>query len=59
MHIYKYLNQRVRRIGESYGKYLKGFSKNNIKRLSFASQLKIEVLLPFTGYRKVLGKMPV
>ena len=34
------------------------FQKNNIKRLSFASQLKIEVLLPFTGYKKVLGKMP-
>ena len=58
MHICKYPNQRVRRIAVSYGKYFKAFQKNNINRLSFASQLKIEVLLPFTGYRKVLGKMP-
>ena len=27
-------------------------------RLSFVTQLKIEFLLPFTGCRKVLGKMP-
>ena len=27
-------------------------------RLSFITQLKIEFLLPFTGCRKVLGKMP-
>ena len=30
-----------------------------MKRLSFITQFKIEFLLPFTGYRKVLGKMPV
>ena len=29
------------------------------KRLSFITQFKIEFLLPFTGCRKVLGKMPV
>ena len=27
-------------------------------RLSFFTQFKIEFLLPFTGCRKVLGKMP-
>ena len=32
--------------------------KQNMKRLSFITQFKIEFLLPFTGYRKVLGKMP-
>ena len=30
-----------------------------MKRLSFITQFKIEFLLPFTGCRKVLGKMPV
>ena len=29
-----------------------------MKRLSFITQFKIEFLLPFTGCRKVLGKMP-
>ena len=28
-------------------------------RLSFITQFKIEFLIPFTGCRKVLGKMPV
>ena len=28
-----------------------------MKRLSFITQFKIEFLLPFTGCRKVLGKM--
>ena len=28
------------------------------KRLSFITQFKIEFLLPFSGCRKVLGKMP-
>ena len=27
-------------------------------RLSFITQFKIEFLLPFTGCRKLLGKMP-
>ena len=31
--------------------------KQNMKRLSFITQFKIEFLLPFTGCRKVLGKM--
>ena len=30
-----------------------------MKRLRFITQFKIEFLLPFTGCRKVLGKMPV
>ena len=29
-----------------------------MKRLSFITQFKIEFILPFTGCRKVLGKMP-
>ena len=30
-----------------------------MKRLSFITPFKIEILLPFTGCRKMLGKMPV
>ena len=30
----------------------------HIQTLSFVTQFKVEVLLPFTGCRKVLGKMP-
>ena len=29
-----------------------------MKRLSFITQFKIEFLLPFTGCKKLLGKMP-
>ena len=29
-----------------------------MERMSFTAQFKIELLLPFTGCRKVLGKMP-
>ena len=29
-----------------------------MKKLSFITQFKIEFLLPFTGCRKMLGKMP-
>ena len=32
--------------------------KKQMKRLIFITQFKIEFLLPFTGCRKVLGKMP-
>ena len=32
--------------------------KKHLERLSFITQFKIEFLLPFTGCRKVLGKMP-
>ena len=43
MRVCKYLNQRVRRIGESNRKSFKGFSKKtkNMKRLSFVAQFKI------------------
>ena len=32
--------------------------QQNTKRLSFMTQFKTEILQPFTGCRKVLGKMP-
>ena len=32
--------------------------KTHMKRLSFITQFKIELLLPFTSCRKLLGKMP-
>ena len=32
--------------------------QKNMKRLSFITQFKIEFLPPFTGCRKILGKMP-
>ena len=32
--------------------------KTNMKRVSFITQFKIEFLLPFTGCRNVLGKIP-
>ena len=67
----KYLNKRLRRIGERNGKSFKGVSntknkkrkpkrnkkKKHMKRFSFITQFKIEFLLLFTDYRKVLGKM--
>ena len=33
--------------------------KKNMKRFNFITLFKIEFLLPFTGCKKVLGKMPV
>ena len=53
MRVCKYLNQRVRRIGCFKNKTEK---KKHMKRLSFITQFKIELLLPFTYWRKVLGK---
>ena len=61
MCICKYLNQRVRRIGEQNGKSFKGVSKTKrkkTKRLTFKTQFKIEFLLLFNSCREVLGKMP-
>ena len=61
VYVCKYLNQRVRRIGEENRKSFKGSSKikkKKNKRLSFITQFEIEFLLPFTSCRKVLGKMP-
>ena len=52
MRVCKYLNQRVRRIGEWNGKSFKEISekkeKKHMKRLSFITQFKIEFLSPFT-----------
>ena len=61
MRVCDYLNQRVTRISKKNGKSFKGVSKTkkkkkHMKRSSFKTQ--IEFLLPFTGCRKVLGKMP-
>ena len=64
MSVCKYLNQRVKTIGEKNGKSFKVVSKTktnkkkHLKKLSFITQLRIEFLLPFTSCRKVLGKMP-
>ena len=33
--------------------------KKPLRKLSLMTQFKIEFLLPFSGCRKVLGKMPV
>ena len=35
--------------------FLDQHAKKDLRRLSFQTQFMIEVLLPFTGYRKVLG----
>ena len=45
-------------------KIVQGFFKNkkekkHMKKLSFITQFKIELLLPFTGCRKMLGKVSV
>ena len=51
---------QVRRIGEKNGESFKGAlktkRKKHMKRLSFITQFKIELLLPFTSCRKVLEK---
>ena len=55
----RYLIQRAKRISEWSEEFFKGFTKNiYMKRLSFIIQFKIEFLLPITGCRKLLGKMP-
>ena len=61
MLVFKYLNQRVRRIGEPNGKSFKGISKTNKKKhtwrdLSFITQFNIEFLLPLTVAEKCLEK---
>ena len=63
MHLCKHLNERVRRIGEENRKSLKGVSetkktKKYKNRLNVITQFMIELLLPFTRCRKVLGKAP-
>ena len=63
----KYLNQRVRRICERNRNSFKGFSKTNkqekkkqeeIEFHNFITPFKIDFQIPFTGCRKVVGKMP-
>ena len=56
MHVYKYLNQRVRWIGESYGKSFKVFSKKQHQDIEFHNSVKDWVFT--TSCRKVLGKIP-
>ena len=61
MHVFKYQNQRIRRIGEKNGKSFKVVSKAKKKKKymkSFMTQFKIEFLLPFVDCKKMLGKMP-
>ena len=61
MHLCKYLNQRLTRIGEWNSKSFQDVSKTkkkNMKKFSFITYFKIEFLLPLTSCRKVFGKMP-
>ena len=58
MHVSKYLNQRVWRIGEQNGKSFKGVSKKKRKKMHELIEFKIEFLLQFTACRKLLEKMP-
>ena len=67
MPVSKYLNQRVRRIGEQNGKSFKGFPKKKEKKkkekkqmkwLNYISQFKIDFLLTIACCTKVFGKMP-
>ena len=62
MPVCKYLNQKIRKIGEQNGKISsvsqKQKRKKNMKRLSFITQFKIEFLLLFTCCKKMFGKMP-
>ena len=61
MCVCKYLNQRVRIVGEienlSRVFQKQKRKKKHMKGLSLRTQFKIEFLLLFTGCRKVLGKM--
>ena len=48
-------NNRMANLSKIFQKQTK---KKHIKSLSFITRFKIEFLVPFTGLRKVLGKMP-
>ena len=49
-------NNDVKKKIENLAKvFLDKHPKKELRRLSFQTQFMIEVLLPFTGYRKVLG----
>ena len=61
MHVCKYLNQRVKRIGEQNGKSFKGVSKTkkkkqHIKRLSFITQFKLSFYYCLPVVEKCLEK---
>ena len=59
MCVCKYRNQRFGEIDKQNGKSFKGILKiKKKKHMKIITQFKIEFLLPFTGCRKVLGKMP-
>ena len=64
MHVCKYLNERARALGNRMDYLSKLFQKQkkekkHMKRFSFITQFKIELLLSFTSCRKVLGKIHV
>ena len=64
MCVYRYLNQIVRKIGLQNDTSFNSVSKTknkkkHMKRLNFITRFKTEILLPFTGYKKMLGKMHV
>ena len=58
MCVFKYFNQRVTIIGEQTELSFKGVSKTKKKKTWRNRAFKIKFLLPFTGSRQVLGKMP-
>ena len=63
MHVCKYLNQILTRVGQimenlSWVFQKQKRKKKHMKRLSFINQFKIEFILLCTGCRKVLAKMP-
>ena len=66
MRVCKYLNQRVRRIeewNENLSRVFKKQKKTYMKKLNSIIQdwdfyYRSRFLLPFTSFRKVLGKMP-
>ena len=63
MHVCKYLNQILTRVGQimenlSWVFQKQKRKKKHMKRLSFINRFKIEFILLCTGCRKVLAKMP-
>ena len=60
MHVFKYQNQRIRRIGEKNGKSFKLVSKAKKKKYMkrIMTHFKIDFFLPFVDCKKMLGKMP-
>ena len=62
MRVCKYLNQRVRRIGEKSGESFEGFFKKNKKTLIWRDWvswlIQDWVFTTVSGCRKVLGRVP-